>query len=82
MYRLWIHGSYKTHKVIEYMLVHLGTIMGIAGPLGMRRAHDMRDWAQRQEPGQCHPFFSQHSSFWKDTWLQLHCDVELKHPPR
>ena len=40
-----------------------------------------QDWAQRQPPGECHDFYSQHSSFWNDTWLQLHCDIALKHPP-
>lgn len=42
MHRLWIHGSYETYKPVQYLLVHLGTIMGIAGPVGMKRAHDLR----------------------------------------
>jgi fatty-acid desaturase len=79
MHRLFIHRSFKCSQPLEVVLVHLGTIMGIAGPLGMAKAHDFRDWAQRQQS--CHPYFSQHSSFWRDTWYQLHCDVALRHSP-
>ena len=64
------------------LLVHLGTVAGIAGPLGMMKAHDLRDWAQRQQAGECHPFFSQNTNIVVDKMRQVHCDLVLRHPPR
>lgn len=46
MHRLLIHKSFQTPKWVEYILVWLGTLVGMAGPFGMIRAHDMRDWHQ------------------------------------
>lgn len=80
MHRRLIHQSYKCPKWLEYLFVHLGVIVGLAGPFGMVRTHDTRDWAQRQL--QCHPYFSHQSSFLKDGFWQIHCDIVLKHPPR
>lgn len=48
MHRLLIHKAFQTPKWLEYTLVWLGTLVGMAGPFGMIRAHDMRDWHQRQ----------------------------------
>ena len=44
MHRLLIHRSFAAPKPLERLLVWLGTLVGIAGPFGMIRAHDMRDW--------------------------------------
>jgi len=79
MHRRLIHQSYECPKWLEYLFVHLGVIVGLAGPFGMVRTHDTRDWAQRQP--QCHPYFSHQSSFLKDGFWQIHCDIVLKHPP-
>ncbi len=48
MHRLLIHRSFTTPRWLEYLLVYLGVLVGMAGPFGMIRAHDMRDWHQRQ----------------------------------
>ena len=80
MHRKLIHNSYQCPLWLEYLWVHLGTIVGLAGPLGMMKAHDLRDWAQRQPS--CHPYLRHGSSPWKDAWWQLHCDLVLRHPPR
>ncbi|MGR2923120.1 acyl-CoA desaturase [Acinetobacter sp. 1125_18A] len=79
MHRRLIHQSYECPKWLEYLFVHFGVIVGLAGPFGMVRTHDTRDWAQRQP--QCHPYFSHQSSFQKDGFWQIHCDIVLKHPP-
>lgn len=79
MHRRLIHQSYECPKWLEYLFVHFGVIVGLAGPFGMVRTHDTRDWAQRQP--QCHPYFSHQSSFLKDGYWQMHCDIVLKHPP-
>ena len=55
MHRLFIHKSYCAPKWLEYFFVHLGTIVGLAGPFGMLKTHDLRDWAQRQN--KCHDYF-------------------------
>ena len=79
MHRRLIHQSYECPKWLEYLFVHFGVIVGLAGLFGMVRTHDTRDWAQRQP--QCHPYFSHQSSFLKDGFWQIHCDIVLKHPP-
>lgn len=80
MHRLLIHRSFQTSKGLEYFLVWLGTLVGMAGPLGMIAAHDMRDWHQRQTT--CPPHPSHGAGFWRDAWWQLHCRFVLDRPPR
>lgn len=79
MHRRLIHNSYECPRWLEYLFVHLGVIVGMAGPFGMIRAHDLRDWAQRQ--AQCHPYLRHGMGFFHDGWWQLHCDLKLEHPP-
>jgi stearoyl-CoA desaturase (delta-9 desaturase) len=79
MHRLLIHRSFKTPRWLEYLLVYLGVLVGMAGPFGMIRAHDMRDWHQRQVL--CPPHPSHGAGFWRDGWWQLHCVYRLEHPP-
>jgi fatty-acid desaturase len=80
MHRLLIHRSFACPKWLEYGLVYLGVLVGMAGPIGMIRIHDMRDWAQRQKS--CHDFYGHRRGFWLDAWWQLHCGIKLRHPPR
>lgn len=79
MHRRLIHGSFKCPLWLEYVCVYLGVLVGMAGPIGMIRVHDMRDWAQRQTA--CHDYFSHRASFWRDGWRQLHCELVLDRPP-
>ena len=79
MHRLLIHRSFKTSIWLEYFLVYLGVLVGMAGPIGMIRLHDARDWHQRQL--QCPPFPSHATGFWRDAWWQLHCTLYLLNPP-
>lgn len=79
MHRLLIHRSFETSKAVERMLVYLGTLVGMAGPIGMIKAHDIRDWAQRQV--ECHDLHAHRRPFLHDAWWQMHCTVELRHPP-
>ena len=80
MHRRLIHNSYECPLWLEYLFVHLGVLVGMAGPLGMMHQHDLRDWAQRQR--QCHPYLRHGNSFWRDGWQQLNCDLILDHPPK
>lgn len=80
MHRLLIHRSFETPLWLERVLVYLGTLVGMAGPLGMIYAHDIRDWAQRQP--QCHDLHAHRRAFFHDAWWQMHCAVALDHAPR
>ncbi len=80
MHRLLIHRSYECPKWMEYLFVYLGVLVGMAGPIGMMKQHDLRDWAQRQK--KCHDFLLHGSSILKDGWWQLNCDLNLKSPPQ
>lgn len=79
MHRLLIHRSFMARRWVEYVCVWLGTLVGMAGPFGMIRAHDMRDWHQRQTA--CPPHPSHGAGFWKDAYWQLCCDYPLANPP-
>jgi fatty-acid desaturase len=79
MHRRLIHSSFRCPIWLEYGLVYLGVLVGMAGPLGMIRVHDLRDWAQRQPD--CHGYFGHRSSFLVDAWCQLHCELVLDRPP-
>lgn len=78
-HRRMIHGSFKCPLWLEHILAWFGTATGISGPFWMIRAHDLRDWAQRQPA--CHPYLSSDSAMWKDALWQLHGRLELTHPP-
>jgi len=79
MHRRLIHNSFECPLWLEYACVYLGVLVGMAGPIGMMRIHDMRDWAQRQPD--CHDYFAHRAGFWRDGWHQLHCEVRLDRPP-
>lgn len=79
MHRLLIHRTYRCAKWLERLLVYAGVLVGMAGPYGILRIHDIRDWAQR-EPD-CHDFFSHRRSLWLDAFWQLHCRFEFERPP-
>ncbi len=79
MHRLLIHRSYECPKWMEYLFVYLGTLVGMAGPIGMIKQHDLRDWAQRQT--RCHNYLLHGSGMLKDAWWQLNCDLRLANGP-
>ena len=80
MHRRLIHNSFACPLWLEHACVYLGVLVGMAGPMGMIRIHDMRDWAQRQPD--CHPFFGHRAALLRDGWHQLHCELALVAPPR
>ena len=69
MHRMMIHRSYECIKPIERLLIYIGVLVGMSGPYGIIKIHDLRDWAQRQEA--CHDFFSHKQGYIKDLWWQL-----------
>ena len=80
LHRMLIHRSFVATRPVAMLMMWLGTLVGMAGPLGMVRLHDMRDWAQRQR--RCHPLHSHRAPFWADAWWQMHCRLDLVRPPR
>ena len=78
-HRKLIHDSFQCPKWLEYTLVYLGVQVGLAGPLGLLRQHDLRDYAQRLPD--CHLYLRHGRSFLVDGWWQLNCDLKLANPP-
>ena len=79
MHRLLIHRSYECPKLLEYVFVYCGVLVGLAGPRGMMKTHSTRDWAQRQT--QCHDYFSHQQAFLVDGFWQIFCELRLANPP-
>jgi stearoyl-CoA desaturase (delta-9 desaturase) len=78
-HRRLIHGSFQAPLWVDHLMMWVGTLVGICGPLAMMRAHDERDWGQRQ--ARCHPFLSNRAGFFRDYWWNLHCRLEFARPP-
>jgi fatty-acid desaturase len=78
-HRKLIHDSYGCPKWLEYFLVWCGVQVGLAGPIGLLRQHELRDFAQRLPD--CHPYLRHGRGFWADSWWQLHCELRLARPP-
>lgn len=78
-HRKLIHNSFQTPKWLEYALVYCGVQVGLAGPLGLLRQHELRDYAQRLP--ECHDYLRHGSGIWRDAWWQLHCELRLERQP-
>lgn len=78
-HRKLVHDSFQCPKWLEYVLVYLGVQVGLAGPVGLLRQHDLRDYAQRLPD--CHPYLRHGRSAWVDAWWQLNCELVLRRPP-
>lgn len=78
-HRKLIHNSYRCPRWLGYLFVYCGTMVGLSGPIGLLRQHELRDYAQRLP--RCHDYLRHGSGFWRDAWWQLHCDLHLEAPP-
>lgn len=78
-HRKLCHDSFQCPRWLEYGLVWCGVQVGLAGPLGLLRQHELRDYAQRI-PG-CHPYLRHGRSPWVDAVWQLLCELELSRAP-
>ena len=78
-HRRLIHRSFECPLWVERTLAWVGATVGMSGPLWMIRTHDMRDWAQRQSD--CHDYLAHRRPILIDAWWQLHCRLQLDHPP-
>lgn len=80
MHRKLIHDSFACPQWLEYLLVYCGVQVGLAGPIGLVRTHDLRDYAQRLPA--CHDYLAHRRGWVVDAWWQLHCELRLARPPR
>lgn len=78
-HRKLIHDSFQCPRWLEYTLVYLGVQVGLAGPIGLLRQHELRDYAQRLPD--CHDYLRHGSGFWRDAWWQLNCELHLHSAP-
>jgi len=79
-HRKLVHDSFQCPRWLEYLLVYLGVQVGLAGPIGLLRQHELRDYAQRLP--ECHDYLRHGRSFWVDAWWQLVCNLQLAREPR
>jgi len=80
MHRMMIHRTFNCPKVVERTLIYIGVLVGMSGPYGIIKIHDLRDWAQRKD--NCHDFFSHSQGYFKDLWWQLTSKFEFSNPPK
>src|ERR1700761_6478656 len=78
-HRRLIHRSFDCPKWVERVLVWLGALVGMGGPLWTIRLHDSRDWAQRQPD--CHAFLRHAKSLPVDGFYYLNFRLVLARPP-
>lgn len=79
MHRMMIHRTFACSRGLERALIYVGVLVGVAGPFGIIRVHDVRDWAQRQP--ECHEFFAHTRSLPRDLLWQLAYRFEFERPP-
>jgi stearoyl-CoA desaturase (delta-9 desaturase) len=78
-HRKLIHDSFDCPRWLARTLVWFGVQAGLAGPLGLLRQHELRDYAQRLR--NCHDYLRHGRPFLHDGWWQLHCELRLDDPP-
>jgi len=78
-HRRLIHRSFECPKWLDYLMMWLGTAVGIGGPIWTIRLHDSRDWAQRQPD--CHWFLRHAKPFLVDGFYYLNFKLKLDRSP-
>ena len=78
-HRRLIHRSFEAPRWVDYIMMWMGTAVGIGGPIWTIRLHDSRDWAQRQPD--CHWFLRHAKPLPIDGLYYLHCKLKLSRPP-
>lgn len=77
---MMIHRTFESPRFLERALIYVGVLVGMSGPFGIIKIHDVRDWAQRNES--CHDFFSHRQGYFKDLWWQLTSKFIFASPPK
>ena len=78
-HRRLIHRSFSCSKWLERLLVYMGTLVGMGGPIWTIGLHDSRDWAQRE--ADCHWFLRHGKPMWIEGFTYLNFRLILDNPP-
>jgi stearoyl-CoA desaturase (delta-9 desaturase) len=79
-HRRLIHRSFECPKWLERVMIYLGVLVGMGGPLWTVGLHDIRDWAQRQD--NCHWFLRHGKGVLADGFYYLNFRLVFDSPPQ
>ena len=79
-HRRLIHHTFDCPKWLERVMVYIGVLVGMGGPLWTVGLHDIRDWAQRQE--NCHWFLRHAKPALIDGYYYLNFRLIFEKPPK
>lgn len=79
-HRRLIHRTFDCPKWLERLMVYVGVLVGMGGPLWTVGLHDIRDWAQRQSD--CHWFLRHAKPSLSDGFYYLNFRLVFDKPPR
>jgi stearoyl-CoA desaturase (delta-9 desaturase) len=79
IHRGLIHRAFRTGPWTERVLVAIGTLCGLGGPLGMSRMHHYRDYYQNQPS--CPPYFGYQQGLLAAMGYALFCRFEPTRDP-
>jgi stearoyl-CoA desaturase (delta-9 desaturase) len=75
IHRGLIHRAYRVPRWLEHVLVYVGVLVGLGGPIGLVRMHNTRDFQQNRP--RCHDYFAHRQPLWRDYFWNLHCRFAL-----
>jgi len=78
-HRRLIHRAFECPKWLERVMIYLGVLVGMGGPIWTVGLHDIRDWAQRQSD--CHWFLRHGKPALADGFYYLNFRLVFDHPP-
>jgi len=78
-HRRLIHRSFECPKWLERVMIYVGVLVGMGGPIWTVGLHDIRDWAQRQTD--CHWFLRHGKPALADGFYYLNFRLVFDHPP-
>tara|TARA_B100000678_G_scaffold289760_2_gene301084 strand:- start:1557 stop:2552 length:996 start_codon:yes stop_codon:yes gene_type:complete len=79
-HRRLIHRTFECPKWLERVMIYVGVLVGMGGPLWTVGLHNIRDWAQRQQD--CHWFLCHKRSALVDGFYYLNFRLIFDKPPR
>jgi stearoyl-CoA desaturase (delta-9 desaturase) len=79
-HRRLIHRTFDCPKWLERLMVYVGVLVGMGGPLWTVGLHDVRDWAQRQ--ADCHWFLRHAKPALIDGFYYLNFRLIFDKPPK
>ena len=78
-HRRLIHRAFECPKWLERVMIYIGVLVGMGGPIWTVGLHDIRDWAQRQSD--CHWFLLHGKPALADGFYYLNFRLVFDHPP-